>query len=113
ETGGVDTMSGNPFVPGMREGRIYGRGACDTKGGLAAMMHGLSELKQEGFVPACDVILAATMDEEHSYRGVVNLCEAMKAEAAIVAEPTELHLVVASKGCLRWRVTVEGRAAHS
>lgn len=113
DTAGVENMVSPPFEPSMLQGRIYGRGACDTKGGLAAMMHALVELHAEGFVPSCDVVLAATMDEEATYRGAAHLCEHLTAEAAIVAEPTELRLVVASKGCLRWRVAIGGRAAHS
>ncbi|MBN9658586.1 MAG: M20 family metallopeptidase [Acidobacteria bacterium] len=113
DTAGVENMVSPPFEPSMLQGRIYGRGACDTKGGLAAMMHALVELHVEGFVPSCDVVLAATMDEEATYRGAAHLCEHFTADAAIVAEPTELRLVVASKGCLRWRVAIGGRAAHS
>jgi acetylornithine deacetylase len=77
------------------------------------MMHAMSSLKAEGFVPPCEVWLAAAVDEEYSYRGVVKLCEGLTGHAAIVAEPTEMRLVVASKGVLRWRIRVQGRAAHS
>ena len=113
DTAGIENMTCSPFDPVICDGRMYGRGACDTKGGLAAMMHALTELQAEGFVPSCDVLLAATMDEEYSFRGVAHLCEQLTGDAAIVAEPTELRAVIASKGCLRWRVTVNGRAAHS
>ena len=113
DTAGIENMTCSPFDPVICNGRMYGRGACDTKGGLAAMMHALTELQAEGFVPSCDVLLAATMDEEYSFRGVAHLCEQLTGDAAIVAEPTELRAVIASKGCLRWRVTVNGRAAHS
>ncbi len=113
DTAGIENMTIPPFKPLIRDGRVYGRGACDTKGGLAAMMHALTELHEEGVVPSCDVVLAATMDEEYSFRGAAHLCDHMTADAAIVAEPTELRMVVASKGCLRWRVTMGGRAAHS
>lgn len=102
-----------PFEPVVEDGLLYGRGACDTKAGLAAMLHALASLKEEGFVPPCEVWLAATVDEEHSYRGVLKLCEGLVADAAIVAEPTSLRLVVASKGVLRWRIRVRGKAAHS
>jgi acetylornithine deacetylase len=102
-----------PFEPQLRHGRLYGRGACDTKGGLAAMMHALVAVHESGSLPPGDVWLAATIDEEHSYRGVLRLCEGLSATGAIVAEPTDLRVVVASKGCFRWRVTVNGRAAHS
>ena len=106
-------MSIPPFEPNIRDGCLYGRGACDTKGGLAAMMHAIAALKSEGVTPPCDVWLAAVVDEEFSYRGIVKLCEGLSGHAAIVAEPTELRVVVASKGVLRWGIKVQGRAAHS
>ena len=113
DTAGVEKMTVSPFEPVISDGRLYGRGACDNKGGLAAMMHALANIKRSGTVPACDVWLAATIDEEHSYRGVLGLCEGLRATGAVVAEPTGMRLVVASKGCLRWRIVVKGRAAHS
>lgn len=113
DTAGVDNMTIPPFEPVLRDGLLYGRGACDTKGGLAAMMHALVEIHQSGVPPSCDIWLAATVDEEFSYRGVLRLCDGLSATGAIVAEPTGLRLVVASKGCLRSRITVNGQAAHS
>ncbi|MBO0719956.1 MAG: M20/M25/M40 family metallo-hydrolase, partial [Blastocatellia bacterium] len=58
DTVGIDNMTISPFDPVRREGRIYGRGACDTKGGLAAMMHALIEVSRSGDQPPCDVWLA-------------------------------------------------------
>ena len=113
DTVSIQGMTIAPFHPQVSGGRLYGRGACDTKGGLAGMMQALIALKQDGITPPCEVLLAATVDEEFSYRGVVKLCENLQAEAAIVAEPTELRLVVATKGVLRCRIQVKGRSAHS
>ena len=113
DTVSVAGMTIPPFDPVIRDGRLHGRGSCDTKAGLAAMMHAMVELKESGTVPPCEILLAAVVDEEFSYRGVVKLCEGFQADASIVAEPTELRAVIASKGVLRWRIRVQGRAAHS
>lgn len=106
-------MSIPPFEPRVENGKLYGRGSCDTKAGLAAMMHAVASVHAEGIRPPCEVWLAAVVDEEFSYRGVVKLCEGLTGGAALVAEPTGLRAVIASKGVLRWRIAVRGRAAHS
>jgi acetylornithine deacetylase len=107
-------MRRDPFKQ-VREGnRLYGRGSCDTKGGLAAMMHALKILRQAGVPPEASVLLVAAVDEEYSFRGVAKFLEkGIHADGAIVAEPTGLETVVASKGALRWRLKTRGRAAHS
>jgi succinyl-diaminopimelate desuccinylase len=113
DTAGIEGMVIPPFEPAIRNGQMHGRGACDTKGGLASMMRALADLKLSGKTPACDVWVVAAADEEHSYRGVAKLCENIKGRAAVVAEPTEMKVVVASKGCVRFRITTRGKAAHS
>jgi acetylornithine deacetylase len=77
------------------------------------MMHAVARLHKEDLMPACDVWMVAAADEEHSFRGVLKLREGLQADAAIVAEPTDLRAVIASKGVLRWKVRTPGRAAHS
>ena len=113
DTVSIKGMTIPPFEPSISDGRMFGRGSCDTKAGLAAMMHALAVVKASGVVPPCEVVLAAVVDEEFSFRGVVKLCEGLTADAAIVAEPTEMKVVIASKGTLRWRIGVRGKAAHS
>ncbi|MGI9474048.1 MAG: M20 family metallopeptidase [Rubripirellula sp.] len=117
----VDTVSAlemsiAPFQPLVRDGKMHGRGSCDTKGGLAAMMHAMVSLHQQEKSPPCEVWFVAAVDEEFSYRGVAELCRELDASttlAAIVAEPTELRSVIASKGLVRWVIRTEGVAAHS
>ena len=133
DTVSVEGMEIEPFLPVIEDGKLFGRGACDTKGGLAAMMHAMRHLASESGVPPYDVIFAATIDEEHSYRGVAALCDSLdagpvrdsvldmsrdvrpnwQADVAIVAEPTELKAVIASKGLVRWKIAAHGKAAHS
>jgi acetylornithine deacetylase len=113
DTVSVAGMTIAPHEPVIRAGRMHGRGCCDTKGGMAAMMHALASLAAERIMPACEVWFAATIDEEFSYRGVVALCEDLRADAAIVAEPTSLRPVIASKGLVRFKIETLGRAAHS
>lgn len=119
DTVSVEGMSIPPFEPRIGNGKLFGRGSCDTKAGLAAMMHAVASLHDEGLTPPCEVWLAAVVDEEFSYRGVVKLCEeltvngAPAAQAALVAEPTGLRAIIAGKGVLRWRIVVRGKAAHS
>ena len=113
DTVSVSGMTIPPWTPEIREGRMFGRGACDTKGGMAAMMHAVASLKADHITPPCEVWFAATIDEEYSYRGVVALCQDLQADAAVVAEPTQLKPVIASKGVVRWKIETRGRSAHS
>jgi len=113
DTVSVEGMTIDPFVTRIADGRLYGRGACDVKAGLAAMMHALADVRASGVTPPCDIWVVSAVDEEHEYTGVRRLCEGLVAAGAVVAEPTGMKMAVASKGCLRWRMTVSGRAAHS
>ena len=116
DTVAVDGMTISPFDPCVREGRMYGRGACDTKGGLAAMMHALAAVAESSVEPPCDIWLVATVDEEYSYRGVAKFCLGLDPDrcvVAVVAEPTQLQPVIASKGLVRWMIETQGVAAHS
>jgi acetylornithine deacetylase len=59
------------------------------------------------------VWVVSAVDEEHAFQGVLKLRENLQAAAAVVSEPTEMKMATASKGCLRWRISVRGKAAHS
>lgn len=101
-----------PFEPTVSDGRLYGRGACDTKAGLAALLHAAASLRKEGACP-CEVWIIVAVDEEHAFRGAQKAVEGLEAAVAIISEPTDMRVVIASKGCLRWRIRTRGRAAHS
>jgi acetylornithine deacetylase len=113
DTAGIYGMTVPPFKPEIRDGRLYGRGSCDTKGALAAMMHAVAAVAESGITPRCGVLFCGAADEEYAYRGVLKLCQGLRASAAIVAEPTSLRLTVATKGCVRFVVRARGKAAHS
>jgi acetylornithine deacetylase len=102
----------NPFDAEIRGGRLYGRGACDTKGPMAAMLLALeSALSNEGL--AYDVIFSATCNEENGGTGANKLVESVKADFAVIGEPTELKMVTRHKGVMRADITVYGKATHS
>ncbi|MGI9610818.1 MAG: ArgE/DapE family deacylase, partial [Acidimicrobiia bacterium] len=108
DTVGVETMT-HPFEPRIESGRLFGRGALDTKGGLTAAMAAMAELHEQP--PKGDVILTAVADEEHASIGTEAVTN-LDAAAAIVYEPTDLALVIAHKGFVWLDVEVTGRAAH-
>lgn len=113
DTASINGMTIPPFEPRVENGLMYGRGSCDTKGGLAGMMQALAMLKRDGITPPAEVWVVAAADEEYSFRGVLKLCEGLVAHGAVVAEPTSNRLVVAHKGVLRWKIRTHGTAAHS
>jgi acetylornithine deacetylase/succinyl-diaminopimelate desuccinylase-like protein len=112
----VDGMTVDPFAATVRDGRMYGRGACDAKGSLAAYLLALEQVALESL--PITVVLAAVADEEHRYRGVSAFLETygpgdVDYLGAIVGEPTELAVGIAHKGVVRFTVHVEGRSGHS
>ncbi|MBW8867047.1 MAG: ArgE/DapE family deacylase [Acidobacteria bacterium] len=110
DTVGVAGMA-DPFTPAERDGRLYGRGAQDMKGGVAAMMSAAAVIAQRG-LDAGRLIVAAVVDEEHSSIGADALVKSWTADAAVVTEPTDLQIAVGHKGFAWVEVEVEGRAAH-
>jgi len=110
DTVGVAGMA-DPFSPVERNGRLYGRGSQDMKGGVAAMMSAAAALAQRG-MPSGRLIVAAVVDEEHSSIGADMLVKTWKADAAVVTEPTDLEIAVGHKGFAWLEIHVLGRAAH-
>ena len=111
DTVGVDGMIVNPFGAEVREGRLYGRGACDMKGGVAALLAAARDLVESAL--AGELIVALTADEEDAAIGCRRLVsDGLRADAAIVCEPTDLALAPAHKGFVWLEVDFHGRAAH-
>lgn len=110
----IDNMTVEPFGGRIEGGRLYGRGACDIKGGMAAMLWVLARLAQEKPRGAANVIMACTVDEEHTFQGVKELAQrGPRADLAVIAEPTQLNIVHAHKGVVRWNLATSGRSCHS
>jgi acetylornithine deacetylase len=130
----IEGMTVAPFGGDVRDGRVYGRGSCDVKGSMAAMIAALSRM--DGSTRRPTIVIAFTANEECGFTGARALCDLWNPErreladitgatitpaqlfprrpdAAIVAEPTQFNVVVAHHGVVRWRCHTLGRAAHT
>jgi acetylornithine deacetylase/succinyl-diaminopimelate desuccinylase family protein len=112
----MDTVGAAPeqFRPALRGGKIFGRGACDTKGSITAMFSALSRVARAKQRPKqTEIVLAAVIDEEVGQMGSRALVKSgLKADLAIVGEPTCLQVVSAHKGSLWLSLETAGKAAH-
>lgn len=112
--GDLDNWESPPFAAEVRNGRIYGRGAVDMKGGVAAALFALEALADAGVALAGDVIFEVVPDEETCAMGTVAAIQrGYRAEAGLVPEPTGLNLWVATRGLLHGSMRVRGRSAHA
>ena len=110
-----DTVGGEgTFTPTVRDGKLYGRGACDTKGAMAAMLSGIETVLAEQGRPPVTVHFVSTCNEELGATGAHHLvANGFRADYAVVGEPTDRRIVYAHKGSLRLRLHTQGVAAHS
>ena len=111
DTVGVAGMDA-PFDPVQKDGRIYGRGSQDMKGGLASMIAAVLRIAENGGLAAGRMLLAAVVDEEYASIGADALVTKWKADAAVVGEPTDMKIAVGHKGFEWVEITTEGVAAH-
>ena len=101
-----------PFKTKITDGKIYGRGAADIKGGAAAMLLAADVLKEIGNIDK-KLIFAFVVDEETHARGTLDLLSrGIKTDCAIVLEPTKLHVCTSHATCMKFHLTVKGLSAH-
>lgn len=104
----------DPLGGDVVDGRLYGRGACDMKGGVIANLFALRVLREVGIEPAGDVIVQSTISEEDGGAGALAaVLRGYVADAALISEPTNLAIVVAQGGSLMFRLVVPGLSAHA
>lgn len=111
DTVGVEGMA-DPFTPVLRDGRLYGRGAFDMKGSLAACLAAAKGLGDAGTRLRGDLLLAAVADEEYASMGTAEVARRVRVDGAIVTEATDLDICLAHKGFVWLEVETIGRAAH-
>jgi len=118
DTVAVEHMTIDPFDAEVRDGKLYGRGACDTKGTGAAMLWAMREYAQQTELPN-NIALLFSVDEEIAMTGIQRFVDndlprlGWSPSMVIVGEPTEHVPVIAHNGCVRWEIETRGKAAHS
>jgi acetylornithine deacetylase len=110
--GDLDAWTDDPFSGRLVDGHVYGRGACDMKGGVVSALHALLALRESSL--RGDVLFAAVVGEEDGGLGTYALLDrGWRADACVITEPTNLDLLVANGGALTFRLRVPGRASHA
>ena len=121
-TGHVDVVTAEPeerwtsppFQPALRDGRLYGRGACDMKGGVAAMLLATEVVRALDVPLAGDLIVSTVTDEESTGAGSLAVAASgVRADGGVIPEPTGLQAWLGARGSLMPAITVEGRAGHA
>jgi acetylornithine deacetylase len=114
EVGDPSAWSYSPLGGDVIDGRLYGRGACDMKGGVVANLFALRALRAAGFSPDGDVIVESTISEEDGGAGALAaVLRGYLADGALISEPTNLAIVTAQGGALMFRLEVQGLSAHA
>jgi acetylornithine deacetylase len=110
------TWSVDPWAAEVRDGRMYGRGACDMKGGVVAIVAAVRAIVASGAAEhlAGELLVVSVPSEEDGGQGMLAAIRAgCTGDVAIITEPTELDVVIAHAGAITFRLTVPGRAAHA
>jgi len=113
-TGAESLWSESPWSGSVHDGRLYGRGSCDMKAGVTANIFAVQALQAIGFHPAGDVLIESVIGEESGGVGTLaTIVRGVRADAAVISEPTQLRLCPVQSGALSFRIRVTGRAVHA
>jgi acetylornithine deacetylase len=113
DAGSLDGWAHDPFAAVVAEGLVHGRGSCDMKGGVACMVFAAELLARLGVHLGGDLVVNTVTEEESTGAGGLATARTLRADAAIVPEPTGLNVWIACRGSLLPTITVEGRAGHA
>jgi len=114
DTVGIDSWGPEALQPRIQAGKLYGRGACDAKGCLTGMLLAMRNLARSPQGLHLDVGLLGSVDEEYRYRGILGyLDQKIPTTAAVIGEPTNLRIVIATKGAVRFSIQTKGVPVHS
>jgi acetylornithine deacetylase len=112
-TGPLDMWQSPPFVPTIRDGRMYGRGANDMKSGVCAMVFALDALRSAGYLPASDVYVQTVTEEESTGNGALStLARGYRADACLIPEPSGATITRATVGVMWFRLRLRGKPVH-
>lgn len=114
DTVDVASMKISPFKPVIKYNKLYGRGACDDKGPMAAILRAMQIIISKNKKFFHSIIFIATADEEYQMTGSRKAAKLKaKADYGIAAEPTNLKIINAHKGVVRWKIHTKGKSVHS
>jgi acetylornithine deacetylase len=112
--GNLDLWDDPPWSGKIEDGKLYGRGSCDMKSGIAAAIFAVKALQSVGFSPQKDVLIESVIGEESGGVGTLtSIVKGYRADAAIIKEPTRLMICPVQSGALTFRIKVPGQAAHA
>jgi acetylornithine deacetylase len=112
--GVIENWTHDPFKGEIQDNKIFGRGACDMKAGITAMLHAVKFIQNAGLKLDGDLIVQVAPEEELTQMGTLACCQkGYKADAAIIPEPSGMNVWIAMRGSIHGKITVFGRAGHA